>query len=131
MIALDTNVLIDLLGDGPRADAAEAALRLALTNAPVVVCDVVLSELTAGLGSGSEVLDVLEDIGVRFAAVDQRAAVRSGEMQHKYTARLRAAGRRPASPRTAPDFIVCAHALLQCNALITSDDGLFETTSRA
>ena len=36
MIALDTNVLIDLLGDDPRADAAEAALRLALTNGPVV-----------------------------------------------------------------------------------------------
>ncbi len=125
MIALDTNVLIDLLGDDSRADAAEASLRLALTNGPVVVCDVVLSELTAGLGSGSEVLDVLEDMGVRFAAVDQRAAVRSGEMQRKYNERLRAAGRRPMSPRTVPDFIVGAHALLQCDALITRDDGFF------
>jgi predicted nucleic acid-binding protein len=125
MIALDTNVLIDLLGDDSRADAAEASLRLALTNGPVVICDVVLSELTAGLGSGSEVLDVLEDMGVRFAAVDQRAAVRSGEMQRKYNERLRAAGRRPMSPRTVPDFIVGAHALLQCDALITRDDGFF------
>ena len=66
MIALDTDVLIDLLGDDPRADATEAALRLALTNGPVVVCDVVLSKVTAGLGSGSEILDVLEDMGIRF-----------------------------------------------------------------
>ena len=125
MIALDTNVLIDLLGDDPRADAAEAALRLALTNGPVVVCDVVLSEVTAGLGSGSEVLDVLEDMGIRFVAVDQRAAVRSGEMQRKYNQRLRAAGKRPLSLRTVPDFLVGAHALLQCSALITRDAGFF------
>jgi predicted nucleic acid-binding protein len=125
MIALDTNVLIDLLGDDPRADAAEAALRLALTNGPVVVCDVVLSEVTAGLGSGSEVLDVLEDMGIRFVAVDQRAAVRSGEMQRKYNQRLRAAGKRPLTLRTVPDFLVGAHALLQCSALITRDAGFF------
>ena len=125
MIALDTNVLIDLLGDDPRADAAEAALRLALTNGPVVVCDVVLSEVTAGLGSGSEILDVLEDMGIRFLAVDERAAVRSGEMQRKYNQRMRAAGKAPITPRTVPDFLVGAHALLQCSALITRDAGFF------
>ena len=125
MIALDTNVLIDLLGDDPRADAAEAALRLALTNGPVVVCDVVLSEVTAGLGSGSEILDVLEDMGIRFLAVDERAAVRSGEMQRKYNQRMRAAGKAPITPRTVPDFLVGAHALLQCSALITRDVGFF------
>ena len=125
MIALDTNILIDLLGGDRRADAAEAALRLALTNGPVVVCDVVLSELTAGLGSGSEVLDVLEDMGVRFMAIDQRAAVRSGEMQRKYTQRMRAAGQAASLNRTVPDFLVGAHALLQCSALITRDVGFF------
>lgn len=125
MIALDTNVLIDLLGDDPRADAAEGSLRLALTNGPVVVCDVVLSEVTAGLGSGSEILDVLEDMGIRFLAVDERAAVRSGEMQRKYNQRMRAAGKSPITPRTVPDFIVGAHALLQCSALITRDAGFF------
>ena len=125
MIALDTNILIDLLGEDLRADAAEAALRLALTNGPVVVCDVVLSELTAGLGSGSEVLDVLEEMGVRFMPIDQRAAVRSGEMQRKYNARMRAAGQAAALNRTVPDFLVGAHALLQCSALITRDAGFF------
>ena len=125
MIALDTNILIDLLGEDLRADAAEAALRLALTNGPVVVCDVVLSELTAGLGSGSEVLDVLEEMGVRFVPIDQRAAVRSGEMQRKYNHRMRAAGQAAALNRTVPDFLVGAHALLQCSALITRDAGFF------
>jgi predicted nucleic acid-binding protein len=125
VIALDTNILIDLLGEDLRADAAEAALRLALTNGPVVVCDVVLSELTAGLGSGSEVLDVLEEMGVRFMPIDQRAAVRSGEMQRKYNERMRAAGQLGTMNRTVPDFLVGAHALLQCSALITRDAGFF------
>ena len=125
MIAIDTNVLIDLLGDDARAPAAEGALRLALAAGPVVVCEVVLSELTAGLGSGSEVLDVLEDMGIRFTAVDQRAAVRSGEMQRKYNERLRAARERPPMLRTVPDFLIGAHALLQCNALISRDAGFF------
>jgi len=125
VIAIDTNILIDLLGDDARAPAAEAALRLALSQGPVVVCEVVLSELTTGLGPGAEVMDVLEDMGIRFAGIDQRAAVRSGEMQRKYNDRLRAAGSAPVAPRTVPDFLVGAHALLQCNALITRDAGFY------
>ena len=40
-------------------------------------------------------------------------------MQRRYRSR---GGRRQ---RTVPDFIVGAHALLQCSALITRDDGFF------
>ena len=64
-------------------------------------------------------------MGIRFLAVDERAAVRSGEMQRKYNQRMRAAGKSPITPRTVPDFIVGAHALLQCSALITRDAGFF------
>jgi predicted nucleic acid-binding protein len=81
MIAVDSSVLIDLLGDDPRADAAEASLRLALVAGPVVVCEVVVSEVTAGLGHGALVMDVVEEMGIRFSALDQRAAIRAGEMQ--------------------------------------------------
>ena len=34
MIALDSSVLIDLLADGPQADAAEACLRQCLSAGP-------------------------------------------------------------------------------------------------
>ncbi len=128
MIAVDSSVLIDLLGDDPRADAAEASLRLALTAGPVVLCDVVLSEVTAGLGRGSDVMDALEDMGLRFVSLDQRAAIRAGEMQRKYNHRLRSANlpvTNPAVARTMADFLVGAHAMLQCDALITRDAGFF------
>ncbi|OWQ90760.1 VapC toxin family PIN domain ribonuclease [Roseateles aquatilis] len=132
MIAVDSSVLIDLLGDAAGADAAEAALRLALSSGPVVLCDVVLSEVTAGLGHGSEVMDALEEMGLRFSPIDQRAAIRAGEMQRKFKQRLQdrggAAAARAADaagPRAMPDFLVGAHAMLQCDGLITRDQGFF------
>jgi len=125
MIAVDTSVLIDLLGEDTRADAAEACLRLALGDGAVVVCEVVVSEITAGLGLGADVMDTLEDMGVVFSAVEQRSAIRAGEMQRKYNQRARTAKRAPNPRRTVPDFIVGAHALLQCKALITRDAGFF------
>lgn len=125
MIAVDTSVLIDLLGEDSRADAAEACLRMALGSGPVAVCDVVVSEVTAGLGHGSQVMDALEEMGLLYSALEQRSAVRAGEMQRKYKERLRAAGLPASSPRTIPDFLVGAHALLQCTALITRDAGFF------
>ena len=126
MIAIDTSILIDLLGEDARADAAESCLRLAMNSGPVVSCDVVVSEVVAGLGHGSEVLDAIEEMGIRYSTIEQRSAVRAGEMQRKYNQRRRALGAAaPLATRTIPDFLVGAHAMLQCKALITRDDGFF------
>jgi predicted nucleic acid-binding protein len=129
MVAIDTSVLIDLLGDDARADAAEGCVRDALAHGPVVLCDVVVSEITAGLGHGAEIMDVVEEMGMSYLAVERRSAIRAGEMQRRYKERLRLAAAKDARPaavqRTVPDFIVGAHALLQCSALITRDAGFF------
>ena len=118
-------MLIDLLGDDARAEAAEDSLRLALARGPVVVCDVVVSEVVSGLGYGAELLDTLEDAGIAYTAVESRAAVRAGEMQRRYKERRKAAGLPAVGERTVPDFLIGAHALLQCTALITRDAGFF------
>ena len=136
MIAIDTPVLIDLIGGGPGADAAEAALRAALGEGPVVACEVVVAEVVAGLGSGDVVMEVLDEAGIAFSPLELRSAVRAGEMQRRYKSRLRTAGAgpaaaarstttAPATTRTVPDFLIGAHALLQCGALITRDAGFF------
>ena len=126
MIAIDSSVLIDLLGENPgMAGAAEQCLRDALALGPVVLCDVVVSEVTAGLGHGAEIMDVVEDMGISYSPVERRSAIRAGEMQRRYKERRRAKGMTGALPRAVPDFIVGAHALMQCSALITRDAGFF------
>ena len=125
MVAIDSSVLIDLLGDDAMADAAEACLRDALASGPVVLCDVVVSEITAGLGHGAEIMDVVEEMGISYLPVERRAAIRAGEMQRRYKQRMRTLGKTIPNQRTVPDFIVGAHALLQCSALITRDVGFF------
>ena len=119
MIAVDSSVLIELLSGTDRADAAESALRDALAHGPVVVCDVVVAEVCCSLQGGDQAMQALEDMGIRFLETEQKAAIRAGEMQRRYRAR---GGQRQ---RTVPDFIVGAHALLQCKALITRDAVFF------
>jgi predicted nucleic acid-binding protein len=119
VIAVDSSVLVEILIGAPQADAAETTLREALSKGPVVVCDVVVAEVCSSLREGDQAMQVLEDMGVSFREVECKAAIRAGEMQRRYRAR---GGTRL---RTVPDFIVGAHALLQCNALITRDPGFF------
>jgi len=131
MIAVDSNILIDFLGNDPvAADSADEALRRALRSGPVVVCDVVVAEVVTGLGNGSMVVDALEELGIDFSPLEQRSAVRAGEMQRRYRERRAAESRRAAMPRAEPprvvaDFMIGAHALLQCQGLITRDSGFF------
>ena len=125
MISVDSSVLIDLIGGDARADAAENSVREALSRGPVVVCDIVVGEVVAGLGYGAELMDVLENAGITFSATEPRSAVRAGEMQRRYKQRRTAAGRPETRQRSVPDFLIGAHALLQCSGLITRDAGFF------
>jgi predicted nucleic acid-binding protein len=124
MIAVDSSVIVDLFGGDARAEAAEEALRRSLALGPVVVCDVVVSEVGTGLGYGSDLVETLEDAGILYSATELRSAIRAGEMQRRYRQRIDE-GRRLPARRSVPDFIIGAHALLQCNGLITHDEEFF------
>ena len=119
MISADSSVLIDLIGGGDDAQAAAEAIRQALHIGPVVLCEVALAELCTSLRGGSEVLQHLEDVGIAYSAMEPKAALRAGEMQRRYRQR---GGNRS---RTVADFLIGAHAMMQCDALITRDDGFY------
>jgi predicted nucleic acid-binding protein len=120
VIATDSSVLVDLLsGDGDPSDAAAMAIRQALHAGPVVLCEVALAELCTSLKGGADVLQHLEEAGITYNAMEPKAALRAGEMQRRYRQR---GGNRS---RTVADFLIGAHAMMQCDALITLDDGFY------
>ncbi|MCR5865326.1 MAG: type II toxin-antitoxin system VapC family toxin [Aquincola tertiaricarbonis] len=120
MIAIDSSVLIDvLIGDERYADASEACVAEALAADDVVVSDAVVAEVQAMLDTSVSLMDTLATLGIRHLPGTEQAAMRAGHMNRRFRAR---GGKRE---RVVADFLIGAHALLQCNGLITRDDGFF------
>ena len=70
-------------------------------------------------------MESLASLGIRYLPMSEPAAVRAGEMQRRWKERARAEGQRTPAQRAVPDFLIGAHALLQCSALITRDEEFF------
>ena len=120
MIAIDSSVLIDVSTNDPAfADASFDALRDAISRDDVVICDAVMAELCASVDQVDATLEAIAELGIRFSAVSEQAAVRAGVMQRRYRDR---GGRRE---RVISDFLVGAHALMQCGTLLTRDAGFY------
>ena len=120
MIATDSSVLIDLIaGDDEASTSAAEAVRQALHVGPVVLCEVALAEVCTAFKGGTDVLQFLEELGIRFDPMEAKSALRAGEMQRRYRQR---GGNRT---RTVADFLIGSHAMMQCDALITRDDGFY------
>ena len=120
MIAIDSSVIVDVIsGRSGDAEAATATLRQALHTGPVVLCEVALAEVCSSLKGGSQIIDAFDQIGIAYSAMEAKSALRAGEMQRRYRQR---GGNRS---RTAADFLIGAHAMMQCDALITRDAGFY------
>ncbi len=120
MIAVDSSVLVDLLTDDPHfAESSAVALAKAMSMGEVVVCDAVVAEVQTLLDTRETAMDALNEYGIRFSATTEQAAVRAGHMQRRFRDR---GGRRE---RVVADFLIGAHALMQCDALITRDQGFY------
>ncbi len=118
--AVDSSVLVDLLtADAEFALSSEAALNQALSEGDVVICDAVVAEVQTMLDTRETAMATLTALGIRYLATTEVAAVRAGHMQRRYRDN---GGRRE---RVVADFLIGAHALMQCNALVTRDAGFF------
>ena len=119
--AVDTNVLIDVFGADTRFGHSSAdALRLCLNDGAVVACGVVWSETRAAFSSEEDFRRALHALGVGFSPMTEQAATLAGATWKKYRA---TGGKRD---RVIADFLIGAHAALQCDRLLTRDRGYYK-----
>lgn len=120
--AIDTNVLLDILGGDPKFGQLSAgALRRCISEGAVVACEVVWAETAIFFEKESQYLKAMETLGIAFDPIAQGAALRAGSVWRQYRGN---GGKRT---RVAADFLIGAHAVSECNRLLTRDRGFYRS----
>jgi predicted nucleic acid-binding protein len=118
--ALDTSVLLDIFFDDPQFGQASAdALRQCLREGALQVCPVVWAEVRAAFDDEPTFRQTLATLGVGYGEFAAETASHGGQIWQAYR---RAGGKRE---RIMADFLIGAHALRQCDRLLSRDAGFF------
>jgi hypothetical protein len=118
--AVDTSVLIDVLADDKRhADASLAALRTCQDEGQLVICEIVLAEISRYFGTAEDLRHTLDQLDLRSESFGDLVCHTAGQVFQKY--RKRGGGRE----RILADFLVGAHAQVKCSRLLTRDRGFY------
>ncbi|MEK7666228.1 MAG: type II toxin-antitoxin system VapC family toxin, partial [Pseudomonadota bacterium] len=112
--AIDTNILLDILGGDPKfGPLSAAALRRCISEGAVVACEVVWAETATFFEKEGQYLKAMEMLGIVFDPIDQSTALKAGSAWRHYR---KNGGKRA---RVAADFLIGAHAASECNRLLT------------
>jgi len=118
--AVDTNVLIDVLGADPAfGPGSREALRTATQAGALIASEVVWAETSAWYRSEQEAAAALDQLRVRLVPMEAAAAFAAGAAWGDYR---RAGGKRD---RLIADFLVGAHASAHADQLLTRDYGFY------
>ena len=117
--AVDSSVLFDIVKGAPGARAAQAALEAALAHGSLCVCAVVVAELGRYFGTEQNLRDFLAACQIDHDPLSMAAALEAARIMRAY------ARNKGPRERTAPDFLIGAHAIKQADALLTTDAGFY------
>jgi predicted nucleic acid-binding protein len=115
--AVDTSVLLATREKEPGYKAWESALSGAAEQGSLCICPVVFAEMSPGCASSSQLLQQLEALAIGYDNISPAAVHLAGCIHWKY--------REEGGPRThlVPDFLIAAHAQVQCDRLAAIDRG--------
>jgi predicted nucleic acid-binding protein len=115
--AVDSSVLLDVLTDDPAfAESSASALRKAMAQGVLMVCEIVVAEILPVLGE-EDLKAFFEDWGIQFAAGDLVSARLAGSHFARYLERTRK------RQVMVTDFMVGAHAQIHSDRLLARDRG--------
>ena len=115
--AVDSSVLLDVLTDDPAfAGKSEAALRQAMAEGVLLVCETVVAEILPVLGDEA-LTAFFDDWGIRFGAGDLTSAHLAGSHFARYLERTKK------KQVMVPDFLIGAHAQIHSDRLLARDRG--------
>ncbi|MFZ4599243.1 MAG: type II toxin-antitoxin system VapC family toxin [Terrimicrobiaceae bacterium] len=117
--ALDTSVILDVITDDPsHAIRSLKAIRRASESGSIVICECVLAEVRPAL-TNEETEQLLADWNIVFKPSTKESSLHAGAMYQAYLKRNKRLG------RVLPDFLIGAHAKLQCDRLLARDRGYY------
>ena len=117
--AVDSSLLFDIVKGAPGAAAAQTALEAALARGSVCVCAVVVAELGRYFADEQDLRDFLAACQIDHDPLSMESALEAARIMRSY------ARNKGPRERVAPDFLIGAHALVQADALLTTDAGFF------
>lgn len=120
MTAVDTNILIDIFLDDPTFGRTSAEhLRACLQDGAVVICGVVFVETAPLFPSIESCLKALAALSIRNSAIalDSYSAAAAAWRAYRQSG--------GAKNRMVADFLIGAHALVECDRLLTRDRGFY------